>query len=61
MSCTLMHSTRTHEDLQERSYNQDCQIQDLLLQFDKLKSEARIRQWIARSDTVQQGKILRPL
>lgn len=44
----------THEDLQERSYNQDCQIQNLLLQFDKLRSETKIREWMGRNTMVKQ-------
>ncbi|KAJ7582789.1 fungal-specific transcription factor domain-containing protein [Mycena floridula] len=39
----------THEDLLERSYHQDSQIQELLLQFDKLRSETKVKGWISRA------------
>ncbi|KAG7452580.1 uncharacterized protein BT62DRAFT_977217 [Guyanagaster necrorhizus] len=39
----------THEDLQTRAINQDCQIQALLQQFDKLKADNRIRDRMSRA------------
>ncbi|KAK0483556.1 fungal-specific transcription factor domain-containing protein [Armillaria novae-zelandiae] len=39
----------THEDLQTRAINQDHQIQNLLLQFDKLKADNKIRDRMSRA------------
>ncbi|KAF9264819.1 hypothetical protein L218DRAFT_986810 [Marasmius fiardii PR-910] len=39
----------THEDLQERARDQDSQIRALLLKYDKMKEEQKIRRWITRS------------
>ncbi|KAF8894525.1 fungal-specific transcription factor domain-containing protein [Infundibulicybe gibba] len=39
----------THEDLQERAHAQDRQIEALLQQFDKLKSEQKVREWMSQT------------
>jgi hypothetical protein len=39
----------THEELQEKAHNQDLQIQQLLLQYDRLQADNKIRQWINKS------------
>ncbi|KAJ4488126.1 fungal-specific transcription factor domain-containing protein [Lentinula aciculospora] len=39
----------THEDLQERAHSQDCQIQSLLLQFDRMRTEKKIQASIAHA------------
>lgn len=39
----------THEDLQEKAYEQDRQIETLLLQFDKIRSNCRIKEWMAKA------------
>ncbi|KAF9069929.1 fungal-specific transcription factor domain-containing protein [Rhodocollybia butyracea] len=39
----------THEDLQEKAHSQDCQIQALLLQFDKMRCEKTIQTLISRA------------
>ncbi|KAK7466977.1 hypothetical protein VKT23_004040 [Stygiomarasmius scandens] len=39
----------THEDLQEKAHYQDRQIQSLLVEFDKLKDEHKIRKWLAQA------------
>lgn len=39
----------THQDLLEKSYNQDCEIQKLLLQLDRLQADSKIRDWITRN------------
>jgi len=38
----------THEDLQAKAHSQDLQIQTLLLQFDKLKADARVKESMMR-------------
>jgi hypothetical protein len=43
---------RTHEDLQEKAHIQDLQIQALLVQLDQLKTDNRIKEWMARSQFV---------
>ncbi|KAJ3545622.1 hypothetical protein NM688_g5606 [Phlebia brevispora] len=40
---------RTHEDLQARSKQQDEQLQSLLRQFDQLKLERKIEEWVQRA------------
>ncbi|THH20668.1 hypothetical protein EW146_g709 [Bondarzewia mesenterica] len=39
----------SHEDLQDRFYQQDLQIQSLLHDLDKMKMEEKIRQWLERA------------
>ncbi|KAJ4480604.1 fungal-specific transcription factor domain-containing protein [Lentinula edodes] len=39
----------THEDLQERAHSQDCQIQSLLLQLDRMRTEKKIQALIAHA------------
>ncbi|CCM03291.1 uncharacterized protein FIBRA_05419 [Fibroporia radiculosa] len=39
----------THEDLQERSYSQDLQIQSLLRQLDEIRAHSRTRYWISQA------------
>ncbi|KAJ3521872.1 hypothetical protein NMY22_g12132 [Coprinellus aureogranulatus] len=39
----------THEELQEKAHNQDLQIQQLLTQYDRLRADNKIRQWISNS------------
>ncbi|KAI0693284.1 hypothetical protein BC835DRAFT_1088575 [Cytidiella melzeri] len=41
----------TQEDLQLRSREQDQQIQSLLSQFDRLKVEAKVNEWVRRAET----------
>ncbi|KAF8078012.1 fungal-specific transcription factor domain-containing protein [Lyophyllum atratum] len=41
----------THEDLQAKAHSQDLQIQALLLQFDKLKADSKIKQSMMRSQS----------
>lgn len=38
----------THEELQKRALQQDRQIEELLLQYDKLKKEQKIKEWMSR-------------
>lgn len=49
---------RTHEELQEKSFSQDIQIQSLLLEFDRLKAERKIHDWMekAHSDSASEGR-----
>lgn len=42
-------SADTHEELQEKAHNQDLQIRQLLLQYDQLKADYKIRQWVTKS------------
>jgi transcriptional regulatory protein LEU3 len=37
---------RTHDDLRERSRQQDAQIQSLLDQFDQLHMDAKVAKWV---------------
>jgi hypothetical protein len=47
----------THEQLQERALQQDRQIEELLLQYDKLKREQKIKEWMSRPlPTLANGK-----
>ncbi|KAG6825062.1 hypothetical protein H0H92_004973 [Tricholoma furcatifolium] len=39
----------THEDLQAKAHHQDLEIQRLLLQFDQLKADSKIRQSLTRA------------
>ena len=48
--------TSTHEELQEKAHNQDLQIQQLLLQYDRLQADNKIRQWISRSHPQASGE-----
>ncbi|RDB21455.1 Protein priB [Hypsizygus marmoreus] len=43
----------THEDLQKKAHDQDIEIQNLLHQFDKLKADSRIKNWMMRSQSVE--------
>ncbi|RXW24157.1 hypothetical protein EST38_g1742 [Candolleomyces aberdarensis] len=38
----------THEELQERARNQDRRIQQLLREYDEMKADHKIRQWITK-------------
>lgn len=48
----------THEELQEKAHSQDLQIQQLLMQYDRLKADQKIRHWVSRSHPGQSS--LRP-
>ncbi|PPQ88004.1 hypothetical protein CVT25_001083 [Psilocybe cyanescens] len=39
----------THEQLQERSHEQDIHIQSLLLQYDQRKNEQKVNQWVSKA------------
>ncbi|KAL1756031.1 fungal-specific transcription factor domain-containing protein [Schizophyllum commune] len=39
----------THEELIQRAQSQDMEIQNLLLQFDRIREDGRIRDWMARA------------
>ncbi|KAJ3505560.1 hypothetical protein NLJ89_g7355 [Agrocybe chaxingu] len=39
----------THEQLQERSHEQDIHIRNLLHQYDQLRAEQKIHQWMSRA------------
>ncbi|KNZ74215.1 Protein priB, partial [Termitomyces sp. J132] len=43
----------THEDLQARAHHQDLQIQQLLLQFDKLRADSKIQESITRVQSIR--------
>ncbi|PPQ75279.1 hypothetical protein CVT26_015270 [Gymnopilus dilepis] len=38
----------THEQLQERSHEQDLHIQNLLLQYDQRRAEQKVHQWVSK-------------
>ena len=42
---------RTHEDLEEKSNRQDRQIESLLNQFDTLRTDQRIKEWMDRAQS----------
>ncbi|PFH54414.1 hypothetical protein AMATHDRAFT_53408 [Amanita thiersii Skay4041] len=39
----------THEQLQEKALDRDIQIQQLLLQLDKLKADRKVQEWITKA------------
>jgi hypothetical protein len=39
----------THEQLQEKAHEKDIQIQNLLRQFDQLRTEQKIRHWVEKA------------
>ncbi|KIM49188.1 hypothetical protein M413DRAFT_99392 [Hebeloma cylindrosporum] len=41
----------THEELQERSHEQDLHIQNLLRQYDRRRAETNLRQWISKASS----------
>ncbi|KAJ3786797.1 fungal-specific transcription factor domain-containing protein [Lentinula aff. detonsa] len=47
----------THEDLQERAHSQDCQIQSLLLQFDRMRTEKKIQAFMSHAYSGEYGDI----
>lgn len=46
----------THEQLQEKAYEKDRTIQRLLLHYDELRAEQKIREWMTRTSTSSQGR-----
>jgi hypothetical protein len=57
---------RTHEDLEEKSHKQDRQIESLLNQFDKMRTDQKIKEWMDRAQpdgihTKTQGELHFPL
>jgi hypothetical protein len=42
---------RTHEDLEEKSHRQDRQIESLLNQFDTLRTDQMIKEWMDRAQS----------
>ncbi|KAG6818171.1 hypothetical protein H0H87_000076 [Tephrocybe sp. NHM501043] len=51
----------THEDLQAKAHYQDLQIQQLLLEFDKLKADNRIRESMTRAQSIRPPDIKKSL
>jgi len=45
----------THEELQERSLEQDAEIRAWLLQYDKFQAEQKIHQWASKAPSNDQG------
>ncbi|KAF8902075.1 hypothetical protein CPB84DRAFT_1746799 [Gymnopilus junonius] len=45
----------THEQLQERSHEQDLHIQNLLLQYDQRKAEQKVHQWVSKASSSTDG------
>ncbi|KDR81549.1 hypothetical protein GALMADRAFT_134980 [Galerina marginata CBS 339.88] len=39
----------THEELQERSHEQDLHIQNLLLQYDQRRNEQKVHKWVSKA------------
>jgi hypothetical protein len=50
-SCSLIDNHRTHEDLEEKSHRQDRQIESLLNQFEKLRRDQKIKEWMDRAQS----------
>ncbi|KAF9453200.1 hypothetical protein P691DRAFT_801540 [Macrolepiota fuliginosa MF-IS2] len=45
----------THEQLQEKAHEKDIQIQNLLRQFDQLKTDQKIRHWVEKANVNEAG------
>jgi hypothetical protein len=50
-SCFLTAKLRTHEDLEEKSHKQDRQIESLLNQFEKLRKDQKIKEWMDKAQS----------
>ena len=50
-SCFLTAKHRTHEDLEEKSHKQDRQIESLLNQFEKLRKDQKIKEWMDKAQS----------